>query len=66
MHELILKATGCKGKNDYLMKVEERIHYSDGNVRFANVDNPIHPGQPKCLYPRLNIELLEESLKLHK
>ena len=23
----------------YLMKVEARIHYSDGNVRFANVEN---------------------------
>ena len=39
INELILKAAECKGKKDYLMKVEARIHYSDGNVRFANVEN---------------------------
>ena len=39
INELIWKAAECKGKKDYLMKVEARIHYSDGNVRFANVEN---------------------------
>ena len=31
--ESILKASECKGK------VEARIHYSDGNFRFADMEN---------------------------